>query len=108
VAEYKFEDLIDHLKGGGRAYDQCHAHNFLGGISADGSVWFCLNHRYEEGFKIGDMTTQNFRDIWSGEAKRAVAGPLDVQKCPLLCRPHELNKFLHILKTAQNDHKNFL
>lgn len=108
VADYKFEDLISHLKGEPRPYQRCHAHNFLGGISADGSVWFCLNHRYEEGFKIGDMTESNFGQIWLSKERMEIARNLDVQKCPILCRPHELNKFLHILTCAQNDHMNFL
>jgi len=105
VAWYKFRDLAEN--NGERTYTQCYGHNFLGGISADGTVWVCLNHRYHEGFDIGNLQQQSFREIWRGEKRKEAIRRINVATCPKLCRPHELNKILSQL-TKGNPHKNFL
>lgn len=104
VANYKFQDL---LNDGKRTYKECFGHYFLSGITADGSVWLCLNHRYHEQFKLGDANTQTLYDIWREKRIREVKKRLDISKCPILCRPHELNKVLDPLIRG-NEHANFL
>ena len=104
VANYKFQEL---LNGGKRTYKECLGHYFLSGITADGSVWLCLNHRYHEQFKLGDANTETLYEIWRGKRIREVEKRLDISKCPVLCRPHELNKVLDTLMKG-NEHANFL
>jgi len=104
VANYKFQEL---LNDGKRTYKECFGHYFLSGITADGTVWLCLNHRYHEQFKLGDANTDTLCDIWSEKRIREVKKELDISKCPILCRPHELNKVLAALIKG-NEHANFL
>jgi MoaA/NifB/PqqE/SkfB family radical SAM enzyme len=105
VANYKFNDLLQ--ENAGRNYSKCLGHNFLGGISADGTVWLCLNHRYYEGFDIGNLREQSFKEIWNGEKRKQAIQKICLEECPKLCRPHELNKFLDYI-IRDNPHKNFL
>jgi len=105
IADYKFKDLL--RKDGGRTYSKCLGHNFLGGISADGTVWLCLNRRYCEGFSIGNLREQSFKEIWNGEKRKQVIQKITLSECPKLCRAHELNKFLAYV-TKGNPHANFL
>jgi MoaA/NifB/PqqE/SkfB family radical SAM enzyme len=105
VAWYKFYDLL--REDAGRTYTKCLGHNFLGGISADGTVWICLNYRYREGYDIGNLKGQTFREIWGGQRRQEVMQKINLAECPKLCRPHELNKFLDHA-TKDNPHKNFL
>lgn len=105
VAWYKFNDAL--REDGGRNYSKCLGHNFLGGISADGTVWLCLNHRYHEGFDIGNLSTETFKEIWNGQKRKDAIKRICLSDCPKLCRPHELNKFLDYV-TKGHPHKNFL
>jgi MoaA/NifB/PqqE/SkfB family radical SAM enzyme len=105
IAWYKFIDLLQ--KNAGRTYSKCLGHNFLGGISADGTVWICLNYRYREGYDVGNLKEQTFKEVWNGEKRRQVTQKINLAECPRLCRPHELNKFLDYV-TKDNPHKNFL
>jgi MoaA/NifB/PqqE/SkfB family radical SAM enzyme len=105
IAWYKFNDLL--APNCGRTYMKCYGHNFLGGISADCTVWFCLNYRYCRGKNIGSLKHQSWEEIWQGQKKKNLEKTIDVTKCPKLCRPHELNKILDTLK-KDNPHKNFL
>lgn len=105
IAWYKFNDLL--RNDGGRTYMKCYGHNFLGGISANCTVWFCLNYRYRRGYDIGSLKNESFESIWLGRRRKELMERIDVTKCPKLCRPHELNKALDIMVKG-NPHKNFL
>jgi len=105
IADYKFNDLL--RENGGRTYSKCLGHNFLGGISADGTVWLCLNKRHHKGFDVGNLKVQSFKEVWNGERRREAIQKINLDDCMRLCRPHELNKFLnHIVKG--NPHSSFL
>jgi MoaA/NifB/PqqE/SkfB family radical SAM enzyme len=105
IAWYKFKDLL--RQDSGRTYAKCYGHNFLGGISANCTVWFCLNYRYRQGYDIGSLKNMSFEAIWQGRRRKELMERIDVTKCPKLCRPHELNKALDIMVKG-NPHENFL
>lgn len=105
IAWYKFNDLL--REDGGRTYSKCLGHNFLGGISADGTVWLCLNKRYHKGFDVGNLKVQLFKDVWNGEKRKEAIQKINLNDCMKLCRPHELNKFLDNIVKG-NPHSSFL
>lgn len=107
VADYKFRDLL--REDAGRTYTRCLAHNFMGIIGADGTVWQCVNRRYQDGFDLGNLEGQSFVEIWGSERRKQVNKGVTPSECPKLCRGHELNKFLDsVLKLQEHPHKNFL
>ena len=67
-------------------------------IGADGRVLMCINDEYTK-HAIGDANAQSIREIWNGEALRAVrqvhldgAGHRELEPCKTCIYPRKINK----------------
>ena len=82
-------------------YDKCRATpNFWVYSMANGDVFSCSAHLLDERFKIGNLNTQSFQEIWEGEGRRKnweLMKNFDIKQCRLNCRMNGPNKYLHEL-----------
>jgi radical SAM protein with 4Fe4S-binding SPASM domain len=109
---YKIEDLIVDVKNYGRNYKECIGSQFQPCIGADGHVYVCTNHRGHKQYSYGSIYERTFSEIWSDIKKRKQI--MDVinkkekfSKCTHLCKPHESNKILHLIKENLKE-KNYI
>ena len=80
-------------------YDKCHATPYLWAyIMATGDVYSCSAYLLDERFRLGNINTQNFLDIWQGDLRRAnweyVRKELDIRDCRVNCRMDKSNRYL--------------
>lgn len=79
-------------------------------IMADGGVYGCSAYLLNDKFNYGNINNLSFKEIWLG-AKRQESieemKTLDISKCRLNCRMHQVNKFLWDVDQG-NPHKNFI
>lgn len=103
---YKFNDLVSDIE---REYDICYGHNFSPCIGATGDVWVCTHLRDIDGFSLGNINTQSFKEIWNSEKRKEVIKKIDLKKCQKYCRNNEINKVLYQLKHGGAEgHYNFI
>lgn len=93
-------------------YKKCYATPFYWGyIMADGSVYSCSAFLGNENFKLGNINTQTFQEIWEGEDRKKnlsyVKNDLDISMCRKNCRMDNVNRYLLELKNP-NPHVNFI
>jgi radical SAM protein with 4Fe4S-binding SPASM domain len=98
---------------GVRSYCRCLGVPFLLYSSGDGRLYPCgifFNQREEE-FRMGDLTTQSFREILESDRYWDVVrrvGEIDVQSdCYANCRTGSINEFLWKLQHPP-EHVNFI
>ena len=94
-------------------YDRCYATPMLWGyVMADGSVYGCSAYLLNDKFKYGNWNDSSFKDIWTGERRKAsfhhVCNDLDINDCRKNCRMDEINRYLHAIKNSSVIHKNFI
>jgi radical SAM protein with 4Fe4S-binding SPASM domain len=94
-----------------RGYDRCLALPFWSYIDSDGNVWACSAHIGDDRFLCGNIRTQTFQDIWSGEKRLGlldyVAKELDPEMCRVNCRMDDINRYLWEL-AHPSGHVNFI
>ncbi len=94
-----------------RDYDRCVALPFWTYIDAEGFVWGCSVYLGDERFRFGNITTQTFEEIWTGEKRQAniafVRDELDVSICRVNCRMDKINRYLRDMM-APPEHVNFI
>lgn len=83
----------------------CKISELIGVIGADSNIYYCCQYRGNELFKLGSISSDTFRSIWSNRKKIFV----DVSKCPH-CRGMNYAK---VYKSVEKnsvffDHKHFL
>lgn len=104
---YKFNDIVE--SNIDRPYEICYGHQFCPCIGADGEVWICNQLRGIKEYSFGNIYREDFRKIWDGAQRRKVIKSVSLEKCPKLCKNHEINKILYHIKHPTNDlHYNFL
>ena len=94
VLDFKFSDM---KKGGAREYHKCWAHPFMGAIGADCNVYVCCHMKGIREFSYGSLKYKSWKEIWNGIQRKQVATKVNPQKCPILCKGHELNKYAKVL-----------
>lgn len=94
-----------------RRYDRCHALPFWSYIDARGGVWGCSVYLEDERFLYGNIFTDTFESIWTGEKRAAslrwCAESLDPESCRVNCRMDKINRYLWEL-AHPNAHVNFI
>lgn len=93
-------------------YKKCYATPFYWGyIMADGSVYSCSAFLGNENFKLGNINTQTFQEVWESEERKKnlnyVKNDLDISMCRKNCRMDNVNRYLWDLKNP-NAHVNFI
>lgn len=87
---------------GGHGYDTCYWSGLQTVITPNGKVWTCVNKRENAAALLGDLTQENFSDIWA----RYRPACLD-DDCRVLCRGHLPNLELERL-FVKRAHRNFI
>lgn len=94
-----------------RGYDHCLALPFWSYIDSAGEVWGCSSYIGDDRFSYGNINTETFSSIWSGDRRRSslefVAAGLDAEQCRMNCRMDEINLYLWEL-THPSKHVNFI
>ena len=88
---------------------ECHVHNFVTAITANGNVSFCKNLRDRPEFVIGNLKTQTMEEIFNGERRKEVERKINDFGCHTFCQNRHLNEMLKFLKhPIKRNHPNFL
>ena len=99
------------IKTEAHSYEKCNATpNFWSYIMASGDVYSCSAYLLDERFRLGNINTQTFKEIWEGEKRqenwRFVRKELDIKECRVNCRMDKSNKYLWGLD--HQEHINFV
>jgi len=95
----------------GIEYDICYGINFFALIDALGNIIPCNIFYEKEEYYYGNIYKNTFKEIWSGEQRKAVVAKLYKQGCKECrkgCRMNFVNKYLHALKNRDVEHINFI
>lgn len=106
--------VIARVESMGRAnkeipYKKCHATPMLWAyIMADGEVYSCGAYLLDDKFRLGNINTQTFKEIWEGRKANwdFVHEGLDITECRKNCRMNAANLYLEDFKTVK--HINFI
>lgn len=97
---------------GNRDYENCYGTSFISVMNSAGEIASCLPYWDNKEFVFGNIYENSFRDIWSGDKRKAVKNYLEnklsVKICPPNCRPNAINGFLSELKKPSVSHVNFI
>lgn len=105
---HKFKDILGAERiNYGRQYAECLSHHFMTTIGADGTVWLCCHLRGYPEFSLGNLYEKGFEEIWKGEERKKVIKRIDMSRCQPICRNHEQNKNLWLIK-SKGQHADFL
>ncbi len=96
VTGYKFEDAKKP-----HGYARCEGYHFIPFVWEDGRVDVCAYMRKHEGYNLGDLYKDSFKDILD-RAPQSVAVHKNCQVC---CRLHEFNQAIH--KSRDLEDRNF-
>ncbi len=99
------------IKTESHSYEKCNATpNFWAYIMASGDVYSCSAYLLDERFRLGNVNSEIFRDIWEGQRRKEnwtlVTQNLDINECRVNCRMDKANRYLDGFKTQQ--HINFV
>lgn len=97
--------------GGEHTYHTCSATPYFWAyVMATGDVYSCSAYLLNDEFNMGNIHATTFKKIWEGE-KRArhikSMENLDISKCRLNCRMHQVNKYLDRVVKG-NPHASFI
>lgn len=94
-----------------KPYGHCLGIPFIAHIAANGEVYPCNNFVGNKNFSFGNISTQNFEDIWQGEKRKSIIEMIEerwnVNKCRESCRIDEINCYLWEIRNP-GDHVNFI
>lgn len=85
----------------------CLIAHLVGVVTADGSVYYCCQHRGKMNFYLGSIAQEQFSEIWK---RRLGHKNFDTRQCPM-CRYGNYSKYLKELLQQGDlffEHKNFL
>lgn len=89
----------DSLKTSEIGYDKCQSTPYWWAyVMASGEVYSCSAYLLDKRFRLGNIKTETFREIWQGEDRHRnwtfVREELDIHECRLNCRMDKSNVFL--------------
>lgn len=95
-----------------RGYKKCLATPYFWAyIMSTGDVYGCSAHLLDPRFNYGNICTDSFDSIWTGESRRKsvelIEGEFDISICRKNCRMNMVNKYLDDFKNNQQ-HRNFI
>ena len=81
------------------SYDKCQATpHFWAYIMANGDVYSCSAYLMDDRFRLGNINTQTFTEIWDSvkrkENEYLVRNVLDIKECRVNCRMDKCNRYL--------------
>ena len=93
-----------------RNYSFCGYQQFTTTIGADQNVYPCCTLRYNKNTSLGDLSKQNFKDIWFGEKRRKWLKSNYLER---LCNNHSClmdrkNEFIEYLVQENPPHVNYI
>ncbi|MFA6169179.1 MAG: radical SAM protein [Candidatus Margulisiibacteriota bacterium] len=108
--EERFRD-INHRQQ--KQFGLCTANPWRISVGYDGGVHLCTEHNGNPFFRIGDFSTQSFREIWHGQRRREVLWELNhgafQKRCPPICvKTYDNKMFWDILALNQRQLEAFL
>jgi radical SAM protein with 4Fe4S-binding SPASM domain len=94
-----------------RGYDRCLALPFWSYVDSAGDVWGCSSYLGDERFRYGNLYSETFQQVWTGDRRAAslafVAAELDPASCRMNCRMDAINRYLWEL-AHPSGHVNFI
>ncbi len=102
----------DSLKTESIGYEKCQSTPYWWAyVMASGEVYSCSAYLLDPRFRLGNIKSQSFRDIWQSEERRQnwdfVRNTLDIKECRLNCRMDKSNVYLDQLVNGI-PHANFI
>ena len=83
-----------------------------GYIMADGSVYTCSAYLLDERFKLGNINSETFKNIWCSNKKlnhaKFIKNELDINECRVNCRMNQVNSYLDQIVNKKQEHINFI
>ena len=86
-----------------RTYSYCHISQFASVICANEKVYVCCHHRNLDGFCIGDMRKDSFREIMKRQYRASINSSINVKKCISLCRGDYVNRLVQETLQEENE-----
>lgn len=88
-------------------YEKCNATPFFWAyMMASGDVYSCSAYLLDERFRLGNINTETFREIWEGERRQAnwklLREELDIHECRVNCRMARANEYLADFDRVKN------
>lgn len=80
-----------------KSYSECYAEPFHTMICADGGVCPCCDLQGREEFYFGNINSQSFSEIWTGERRKQVMEMIKASgmaPCPGACKLDPMNQYL--------------
>ena len=86
-------------------YEKCQATPYMWAyVEANGDVYSCSAYLLDDRFRLGNLNTHTFKEVWHGEKRRAnleyVRETLDIHECRVNCRMNKVNEYLTELQTG--------
>ena len=90
--------------------ESCYASDLVGIISADGSVYGCLDLKGRPEYNAGSIHEGDFRDIWFGEKRKTMRRRISGLECRRYCslKYDGYNRILEAVVNPQGIHREFL
>jgi MoaA/NifB/PqqE/SkfB family radical SAM enzyme len=82
-----------------RPYNKCYGRDFMAYIDTTGNVYSCINFLGNKDFIYGNIYNDSFENIWKNKQE---INP-DLDKCRIICRLDNINRYLWKLKYPEKD-----
>ncbi len=83
-----------------KEYSACLGNGFFAEVAPNGDMYFCCEKLMDKDYYIGNLIDKSMYDIYHGKLRKEINNRINsdsCDKCPSLCKPHEINKQLNIL-----------
>jgi cyclic pyranopterin phosphate synthase len=97
----RYDQFTDFIENGQRRRSEANLPcltTFSPYIEADGNVWYCVDKKGQEEFRLGNLKSDSLKDIWHSEKRKNVLSYLKTNHCNHICRNSPLNEFLWDMK----------
>ena len=101
----KFNDLMK--TDYGKTYDICEGHQFECVLNSNGDLCVCMYLLNDPDFVFGNIYNQSFNDIWNSSKRVSMLKNLNLNKCQVCCKCHEINKLISYINN-NDDEVNFI
>lgn len=75
-----------------KPYEKCKACGLYAEIGIDGTMYQCCEKLFIKEYAIGNIINNSIEEIYDSDLRKKVLNSLNVQQCPPVCKPHEVNK----------------